>query len=109
MSSGELETEIIQYLMNKYPIRKHWLKPGIKQVTRNWTLQDDFRFTPEDAHGFLLDVFEHFNIDYENFDGRNYIEYEYPIWQKKPKNQEIKPLTVGMIIESAKAGRWLYD
>lgn len=56
----------------------------------------------------LLDVFEHFSVDYSNMDTRNYIEYEYPFWYKKPEIV-IKPLTVEMIIESAKAGRWLYD
>ncbi|WP_267955824.1 DUF1493 family protein [Pectobacterium versatile] len=31
------------------------------------------------------------------------------MWQKKPLSKALKPLTVGMIIESAKAGKWLYD
>lgn len=56
----------------------------------------------------LLDVFKHFNIDYSNMDTRDYIEYEYPFWQKKSEI-EIKPLTVEMIIESARAGAWLYE
>lgn len=102
------ETEVIGYIMQRYPIKKHWLKPDLKQVTKEWSLQDDFQFVPEDAEDFLLDIFEHFNIDYSNFESINYIEYEYPFWQKKP-NIEIKPLTIEMIIESAKAGRWLYD
>lgn len=104
------EAEVIRYIMERYPIRKYWFKPGFKQVTREWTLQHDFQFLPEDAHDFLLDVFAHFNIEYSNFDGRKYFEYEYPFWQKKPSADiELKPLTVEMIIESAKAGRWLYD
>lgn len=104
----DVESEVIQYLMEKYPVRKHWLKTGLKQITKEWTLQDDFKFLPEDAHDFLLDVFEHFNIEYSGFDGTNYFEYEYPFWQKKPPAKELKPLTVEMIIESAKAGVWLY-
>lgn len=104
----DYEAEVIGYIMEKYPIRKHWFKPDIKQVTREWTLQGDFRFLPEDAHDFLIDVFDHFNVDYSNFDGRNYFEYEYPFWQKKPSEAALKPLTVEMIIESVKASRWLY-
>ncbi|MDC9820831.1 DUF1493 family protein [Pectobacterium polonicum] len=109
MSEKNTENEVIQYLMEHYPIRAHWFKSSIRQVTKDWTLQDDYQFLPEDAHDFLLDVFGHFTIDYSNFEGRHYFAYEYPIWQKKPLRQALKPLTVGMIIESAKAGKWLYD
>jgi Protein of unknown function (DUF1493) len=106
----DFEAEVIGYIMERYPIRAHWFKPGLKQVNREWTLQDDFHFLPEDAHDFLLDVFEHFQIEYSGFDGRNYFEYEYPFWQKKPSPASaLKPLTVKMIIESARAGKWLYD
>lgn len=104
----DYEAEVIGYIMQRYPIRVHWFQAGFKQVTKEWTLQDDFRFVPEDAEDFLLDIFEHFNIDYSKFESTYYIEYEYPFWQKKP-DIRIKPLTVEMIIESAKAGRWLYD
>lgn len=105
----DYETEVIKYIMEKYPIRKRWFKPEIKQVTKEWTLDDDFQFLPEDAHDFLADVFEHFDIEHSNFDGGNYFEYEYPFWQKKPPKRVLRPLTVEMIIESAKAGKWLYD
>ena len=104
----DYEAEVIGYIMQRYPIRIHWFKPGFKQVTKEWTLQGDFWFFPEDAEDFLSDIFEHFNIDYSTFESTNYIEYEYPFWQKKP-DIKIKPLTVEMIIESANAGRWLYD
>ncbi|MBT9184992.1 DUF1493 family protein [Pectobacterium punjabense] len=109
MSEKNTESKVIQYLMEHYPIREHGFKSGIRHVTKDWTLQDDYQFLPEDAHDFLLDVFGHFTIDYSNFEGRNYFAYEYPIWQKKPLPQALKPLTVEMIIESAKAGKWLYD
>ncbi|MFZ4258322.1 DUF1493 family protein [Raoultella terrigena] len=105
----DFESEVIQYLMDNYPVRRHWLKPGVKQVTKEWTLQDDFKFSPEDAHDFLLDVFEHFNIEHSGFDGTNYFEYEYPFWQHAPLERELKPLTVEMIVKSAKAGHWLYE
>lgn len=108
MADRDFEKEVIDYLMERYPIREHWFKPGYKKITKDWTLNDDFRLVPEDAEDMLLDVFTHFNIDYSGMDTRNYIEYEYPFWQKKPET-EIKPLTVAMIIESAKVGRWLYD
>ncbi|HEY2454157.1 MAG TPA: DUF1493 family protein [Scandinavium sp.] len=108
--SRDYEADVIAYIMERYPIRKRWFKPDLKQVTKEWTLQDDFQFVPEDAQDFLLDLFEKFNIEYSNFDGRNYFEYEYPFWQKRLSPEpEIRPLSVNMIIESAKAGKWLYD
>jgi hypothetical protein len=51
-----IEVEVIGYIMEKYPITEHWFRPGVKQVTKEWTLQDDFKFLPEDALDFLVDV-----------------------------------------------------
>lgn len=105
----DYDAEVIEYIMQRYPMRHRWFSSDLKQVTREWSLRDDFRFLPEDAHDFLSDLFEHFGIEHSTFDGRNYIEYEYPFWQKKASPEPaIKPLTVAMIIESAKAGKWLY-
>jgi len=108
MNERDYEKEVLDYLMMNYPVKKQWFRSEIKQVTPEWRLNEDLTFTPEDAEEFLLDVFTHFKIDYSQLDTRNYIEYEYPLWQKNAV-KEIKPLTVAMIIESAKAGRWLYD
>lgn len=105
----DYETEVIEYIMEKYPIREHWFRPGLKQVTKEWNLTDDFEFLPEDAYDFLADLFEHFGIECSNFDGSKYIVTEYPFWKKEPPEIELKPLTVAMIIESAKVGKWLYD
>lgn len=105
-----IESDVIGYIMERYPVRKRWYKPELVQITKEWTLIDDFRFIPEDAYDFLKDMFEHFNIDSSEFDWTHYIEREYPFWQKRPSPEpEIKPLTVAMIIESAKAHKWLYD
>lgn len=106
----DFESEVIEYIMARYPVRKRWFKPELVQITKEWTLIDDFQFLPEDAYDFLADLFEHFNIEHSNFDGRNYIEREYPFWQKRSSPEpELKPLTVAMLVESAKAGKWLYD
>jgi hypothetical protein len=42
--------------MDTFAITEHWFRPGVKQVTKEWTLQDDFKFLPEDALDFLVDV-----------------------------------------------------
>lgn len=108
--SRDFEAEVIGYIMKHYPIRVRWFRPEVKQVTKEWTLLDDFEFVPEDACDFLSDLFEHFSIEHSNFDVSNYLEREYPFWQKIPSPEpEVKPLTVQMIIESAQAGKWLFD
>jgi hypothetical protein len=108
MSETDYEKKVIDYLMAHYPVKKRWFRSEIKQITPEWSLNEDFQFTPEDAEEFLIDVFTAFNVDYSQLDTRNYLEYEYPFWQQTFKKR-IKPLTVAMIIESVKAGRWLYD
>jgi hypothetical protein len=109
MTGRDYEKEVIDYLMEKYPVRVSMFKPELKQITKNWTLEDDYHLVPEDAEDLLIDVFEHFNIDYSNMNSDNYIEQERSIWNIFNKKVKIKPLTVEMIIESAKAGKWLYD
>jgi hypothetical protein len=108
MMQRDIEKEVIDYLMEHYPVRKHWFKSGFKQVTKDWSLTVDFKFTTGEAEEMLLDFFAYFHIDYSNIDPRNYLDYAYPFWQKHPC-YDIKPLTVNMLIESARAGHWLYD
>lgn len=108
MAERDYEKEVIDYLMENYPIRKSWFKKDLVQITRNSTLEGDYNLIWEDAEEMLLDIFQHFNIEHSDMKYELYIEYEYPFWVKKP-TYELRPLTVGMIIESAKAGRWIYD
>lgn len=69
---------------------------------------------PEDLEDMHIDLFTRYGIEHDNFILDNYIEPEIYWWQWKLRwkwcNRELtlKPLTLGMIIESAKAGHWLY-
>ncbi|CNH61196.1 putative phage-associated acyl carrier protein [Yersinia aldovae] len=109
MNSNDLETEVLKYLTDNYSEGKSWFKSERMPVDKHWTFQEHFNFPPEDIDDMLSDIFTHFNIDFSNFDAENYFECQYAFWQKKPPPREKKLLTVEMIIESAKAGRWLYD
>ncbi|EPO1792754.1 DUF1493 family protein [Cronobacter turicensis] len=72
---------------------------------------------PEDAEEFFKEYFSEFNVDYSSFDFRKYFPREgifflpnaiLPDYLKSDKHQPA-PLTVQMLITSAKAGRWIDD
>lgn len=69
-------------------------------LTRDTDLHKDFRMAPEDAYELLERYTERFNINPKDI----YFDKYYPVSRKNPRS----PLTIGMLIESAKAGRWLY-
>jgi len=96
------EKEILNYITEKYSERK-------KQTQKEWTFQEYFNFIDEELEEMLVDLFTRYNIKHDNFNLDDYFEPELPWWRRKPPHKELKPLTVEMIIESAKAGQWLYD
>ncbi|CAI2160939.1 Protein of uncharacterised function (DUF1493) [Serratia fonticola] len=98
------ETEILTYLTEKYSLHK-------KPVLKEWTFQEHFNFVQEELEEMLVDLFTRYEISHDNFDLDEYFEPEWPVWLwwKKLQRRVYNPLTVNMIIESAKAGKWLYQ
>ncbi len=72
----------------------------------------------EDGFEIMEEYFERFQVDKSEFDFMKYWPEEVGITSalfslllpksKRKKTQEPEPLTINMLIESAKAGRWLY-
>lgn len=100
------EQELLDYVTEKYGERK---KPAQKE----WTFEGHFNFIQEDLEEMLFDLFTRYGIDHRNFNLDDYFMPEFYWWQfrlkKEWRNRDFKTLTLEMIIESAKAGRWLYD
>jgi len=100
------EQEFLNYVTENYSDRK---RPAKKE----WALQEHFNFVPEDLEDMLIDLFTRYSIEHSTFVLDNYFEPELHWWQfklrKEWEGRKFKPLTLEMIIESAKAGRWLYD
>jgi hypothetical protein len=103
------ESEILQYITENYSERK-------KPVSKDWTFREHFYFVPEELEELeemLLDLFTRYNIKHDNFNIDDYFQPELPWWwfrlRREYKEKSYKTLTVEMIIESAKAGKWLYD
>lgn len=73
------------WLRKRYPLKKET------------DLNADFRMAPEDAAELLEKYAEEFSINPKHIDfGKFFI------------NEPHVPLTIDMLIKSAKAGRWLY-
>ncbi|ATA21105.1 uncharacterized protein DUF1493 [Gibbsiella quercinecans] len=64
----------------------------------------------DDIAEMTENFFERFNVQPAGFFLGNYYPWKSkPLFSRKQPNEDKKPLTIIMYIESAKAGRWLYD
>lgn len=75
-----------------------------------------YAWARETGDEIMKDYFQRFNVDSSRFHFLSYWPYEKGILPNflRTASQQIpevqpKPLTLQMLIESAKAGRWLYD
>ena len=81
------------------------------QLTPETDLDTDLTIDELEAEDLMNDFFEKFNVQRGNFK----IETYYPnipfTWNffKKTEPIPVPDFTIGMLIESAKAGKWLYD
>lgn len=93
------------------------LKKHFWEMTNDTSLSTGNKIVlPEDAHNFLAEYADLLHIDMGNFEFRQYFPNA-GIWflpniilpkYMQTDNHEPEALTVAMLIESAKAGRWLY-
>lgn len=86
-------------LVGKYNGRS-WLTFRIPTLTIDSSLNHMMKIDEEEAYDLLDKIFTRFNIDNAGFDFSYYFSRE---------NKATKPLTINMLIESAKSERWLYD
>ncbi|EOS95569.1 DUF1493 family protein [Erwinia tracheiphila] len=80
---------------------------------KEWTFQEHFNFIQEDLEEMLFDLFTRYGIEHDNFNLDDYFMPGLCWWQlrlkKEFRGRKFKNLTLEMIIESSKAGRWIYD
>ncbi|WP_241623962.1 DUF1493 family protein [Rosenbergiella epipactidis] len=82
-------------------------KPVLTPAT---DLDSDLRMEDDEALSLMEDFFTQFAVQRGNFS----IDTYYPpepsfIASLRKKIPQVPDFTIGMLIESAKAGRWLYD
>ncbi|EBL5543659.1 DUF1493 family protein [Salmonella enterica subsp. enterica serovar Schwarzengrund] len=102
----DIKKEIIDFIDQEYNTKKYFLCGPKRTITLDTSIRDDLKLVFEDSEELLQKYFKRWNVDPEGFDIPNYLNPEY-FGSKEPDPR--KPLTVGMLVESAKAGRWLYS
>ncbi|BET62908.1 DUF1493 family protein [Yersinia pseudotuberculosis] len=80
-------------------------------LTPETDLDTDLRMEEEEAEELMNDFFSTFNIPKDKFNIKIYYPDEPFSWNpfKKTAPIPVPDFTIGMLIESAKTGRWLYD
>lgn len=82
-----------------------------KIFTPETDLDTDLKLDVGEAEDLMDKYFSEFNVQRDNFSVEIYFPYEPFSWNpfKKRILIPVPDFTIGMLIESAKAGRWLYD
>ncbi|BFJ68059.1 TPA: DUF1493 family protein [Salmonella enterica] len=84
-----------------------------KELTPSTDLDSDLRLEDDEALALMDDFFTTFNVDRGNFSITTYYPPEPPLKHllnpfRKNDIPQVPDFTIGMLIESAGAGRWLY-
>ncbi len=81
------------------------------ELTPETDLDTDLGIDELEAEDMMNDFFIIFSVERCDFRIETYFPTQPFSWNPLKKNQPIavRDFTIGMLIESAKAGRWLYD
>lgn len=79
---------------------RSWLTFKMPILSGDTSLNLTMNMEEEEAQDLLDEIFTEFNLEHTDLNFRVY----FPVNNRK----DAKPLTINMLIESAKAGRWLY-
>ncbi|EGB7066286.1 DUF1493 family protein [Salmonella enterica] len=85
-----------------------------KELTPSTDLDSDLRLEDDEALALMDDFFTTFNVDKGNFSITTYYPPEPPLKHllnpfRKNDIPQVPEFTIGMLIASARSGRWLYD
>ncbi|MBB1199010.1 DUF1493 family protein [Enterobacteriaceae bacterium 89] len=82
-----------------------------KRLNRNTDLDTDMMLDVGEAEDMMEEFFKEFHVDRGNFKIETYYPDEPFSWNpfKKYPVIVVPEFTLGMLIESAKSARWLYD
>lgn len=77
-----------------------WSKLRVLPLTGDTSLNHTMNMDPIEAAELIEEIFNAFDMNCQDM--------KFDVYFAKRRKDE-KPLTINMLIESAKAGRWLYD
>ncbi|WP_145522924.1 DUF1493 family protein [Yersinia bercovieri] len=107
VTDSDVEQQVIELFKKELPLVTTITFRKIS-IEVDSILQEIFGF--EDISDAADAYFKAFEVNYDNFDWGNYFPWKAKrFFSSKEPVQDKKPLTIRMFIESAKAGRWLYD
>lgn len=80
-------------------------------LTPDTDFDTDMQLDVGEAEDLMDEFFKEFRVDRENFKIETYYPDEPFSWNpfKKAEPVPVPDFTIGMLIESAKVGKWLYD
>ncbi len=81
------------------------------ELTPEMDLDTDLHIDELEVEDLMNDFFKKFNVERGNFSTETYFPNTPLSWNPFKKTQPVlvPDFTIGMLIESAKAGKWLYD
>ncbi len=90
-----------------YPFRKK----KYDTFTTESSIHFDVQLDQDEVEEVIEDFIKEFNVDMSNFHLTTYYPEVNFSWNpfKKPEPVDVPEFTIDMFIQSAKAGRWLYD
>lgn len=106
MVNNTLEKDVRQFIEKKLPVVTTLLLKKVV-IDEDEPLQSLHEW--DDVGDMAEAYFQHFHVSADKFSLRNYYPWEASFFKRKNQNLDKSALTIRMFIESAKAGRWLYD
>lgn len=106
----DIEQRVIT-LVTRRSGRYMFRKKKYDTYTPESNIHFDVRLDVDDVEELMEDFFKEFNVDQGSFKIETYYPDASPSWNpfKKTEPVQVPEFTIGMLIESAKAGKWLYD
>ncbi|MBK4769860.1 MAG: DUF1493 family protein [Pantoea sp. Morm] len=113
---SDIEIAVLKWYQENYNARPLFSRTQPELSYKTSLNTGPYPWARETGDEIMQDYFQRFDVDNRGFDFLTYWPYEKGLIPNflRPKSQRIsdqapKPLTLQMLIESAKAGRWLYD
>lgn len=112
----DIENAVTEWYETGYNVKPLFAKSAPVLTPETGLNTGKYPWARETGDEIMKDYFQHFNVDSSDFNFLSYWPYEKGILPNfiRPKSQKIsqadpKPLTIQMLIDSARAGRWLFD
>lgn len=101
-----IEREILSFIKKNYSRKKFLFWGAINSVSLETDIREDLKVLYEDAADLFTYFFYHWKVEFNDFSLDRYFSPEY--LGSPPPKKPLEPITINMLVESAKAGQWLY-